>query len=100
VAQKVCPAGWRTASREELVALLDGCDAAVEKTGKGDCKPCKHSAGCNALFGAGAIAWGQFWTSTSFDDKSAYYVSFKQGQVRRSSKNNQMHVLCAKPGGQ
>jgi hypothetical protein len=95
-ALEACPTGWRTATRDELAALLEDCDPGVANVGTGDCKPCKQSAVCNTLFGAGSIAWGAYWTETPFDDKSAHYVSFKQGQVRRTYKKNHFEVLCVR----
>lgn len=96
-AMQACPAGWSPATRDDLVALLDGCGPAVANIGKGDCLPCEQSAACNALFGAGSIDRGAYWTSTEHDGKTAYFVSFKDGAVRHTFKNNHFEMLCVRP---
>ena len=96
-AMQACPEGWQPASRDDLVALLEGCGPAVANVGKGDCQPCERGAACTAPFGEASIAHGAYWTSTEHDEGTAYYVSFKTGSVRHTFKNNHFEVLCVRP---
>jgi hypothetical protein len=96
-AMRACPAGWLPASRAALVDLLEMCDHSVYNLGIGTCSPCAKSGPCVAVFGTGSIASGAYWTSTAHDDgKAAFYVSFKDGKVRRATKNNHFEVLCVR----
>jgi hypothetical protein len=97
-AMTACPEGWASASRADLVDLLERCDHAVYNLGKGDCSPCYESGPCSALFGESSIARGAYWTSNAHEDgKAAYYVSFKDGAVRHTFKNSHFEVLCVRP---
>jgi hypothetical protein len=97
-AMQACPAGWFPASRAVLVELLELCDHSVFNVGIGACSPCAKSGPCVTVFGTGSITDGAYWTSTAHDDgKAAYYVSFKDGKVRRATKNNHFEVLCVRP---
>lgn len=97
-AMQACPEGWMPASRAALVDLLEMCDHSVYNLGIGACSPCASSGPCVAVFGTGSITGGAYWTSTAHEDgEAAYYVSFKDGKVRRATKNNHFEVLCVRP---
>jgi hypothetical protein len=55
-------ADWRLPTRDEMVALLSGCDSSVLSGGSGWCNSCADSPACTALLGYDA--WS-FWTGTA-----------------------------------
>jgi TPR repeat protein len=93
-AGKACPKGYRVPTRGELAGLLSNCNLAVERGENGSCSDCSSSQGCKAAFESSTIRRGAYWSSTAHDKKSTHYVSFKQGQVSRTSKTNSFQVLC------
>jgi hypothetical protein len=98
-AVKSCPPAYRLPTRKELTQLLGGCDRLVGLGESGRCAPCDESAACASMFTV-THRRGQYWSSDPFDENAAFWVSFRDGAAQRSSKNNQMSVLCVRTGKQ
>ena len=89
-AQNACPTGYRIASSEDLLALLD-CDS--DSFHPGNCQPCGQSAACKRLFGDDRAS---YWTSgTQGDD--GIVVGLHVGIAEPEGKDFGHAVRCVKP---
>jgi len=89
-----CPTGTRLPTKDELAALLGGCDELVRAGEGGTCATCDASPTCTAAFVSPSVRSAAYWTSTVSGDAAAWYVSFKEGQIRHTMRGNQFSVLC------
>lgn len=89
--------GYHAATLDQMIALLDGCDAAVVEDGQeGLCYPCDGSAACGQMFG---FDLETYWTSTAGED-SPWAVSFASGAVFMPGTGLEFYaVRCVRWGG-
>lgn len=88
-----CDPGWRPAAVDELMGVLEGCDAwaDIEADGSGSCENCPGSEPCATLFpNDGRI----YWSATEANDAEAYTVWFNVGTVAATGKGVTYYVRC------
>lgn len=91
--QDACDPGWRPATAEELIGVLEGCDpwADIQSSGTGTCTNCPESEPCGTLFpNDGRI----YWSATEANDSEAYTVWFNVGTVTTTGKGVTYYVRC------
>jgi hypothetical protein len=84
---------WALPTRDELMGLLGGCDAAIAGGGNGYCAACAESDACRALFGADG-EW--YWSATPYDAGSAWLAHFDDGYLNRSDTGYAFYVRCVR----
>jgi hypothetical protein len=89
--------GYHAATRDEMIALLGGCETAVVEDGQeGLCDPCDGSGACGQMFG---FDLETYWTST-VGDFSPWAVSFDSGVLFMPGTGLEFHaVRCVRSGG-
>ena len=94
-AMQICPAGYKMPTREQFVALLDGCDAKVKSGGAGRCNSCMYSKTCVSMFGKDK-SW--YWSSspTATDESAAWGVVFEPGTIGSINKEKEYFARCVR----
>jgi len=88
-----CDAGWRAATVQELMGVLEDCDPwdDIVAGGSGSCTNCPDSEPCGSMFPAD----GRFyWAATEASDAEAWNVAFNVGTVTTAGKGTQYYVRC------
>ena len=91
----VCPSGYRFPTRQEFVDLLGGCDSEVTSGNYGYCKKCSESGICSSMFPSDA---GWYWSSSLYDEDSAWTANFDDGSVYRDSVGSYRYFRCVRLG--
>ncbi|MBW2276609.1 MAG: DUF1566 domain-containing protein [Deltaproteobacteria bacterium] len=88
-----CDPGWRAATAEELMSVLEDCDtwADIVDHGSGSCTNCPESEPCDSMFpGDGRF----YWAATEANDSEGWNVAFNVGSVTSAGKGTQYYVRC------
>jgi len=91
---------WYLPSRDDLIAILGGCDSSVLGGDSGQCNSCAESETCSILFGTDEV---RYWSSTyshAGDDCSYYWTAFfSTGYiVDDESYNDANNIRCVRLG--
>ena len=88
--------GYRLPTREEFVALLEGCDSNVQDGWVGYCNSCSDSSICSDMFGDdGYSYWSSTCTANSVSVR-AYLVDFYLGYVYGEGMDSVQYIRCVR----
>lgn len=89
--------GFQAATRQQMIALLGGCEEAVtaDDWGEGFCDPCDDSAACRQMF---VLDLETYWTATT-GELSPWAASFASGAVFMPASAHDLYaVRCVRHG--
>ncbi len=95
-AQSACPSGYRLPTRNEMIALLGGCESDMLEGYGGYCNSCEESNNCSAMFEQ--FNDEEFWTSTKDDDDEYWKADFGDGSIYCSGSIYSKGVRCVRSG--